>query len=93
MTRLRDEQELEALCERAGEILDIPTGVVEKDYWVVQALRALQANHPDEFIFKGGTSLSKGFQLIERFSEDIDILVRDRDGDTNKVRYARAREP
>lgn len=89
MTRLRDEQDLEGLCERVGEILDIPTGVVEKDYWVAQVLRALQTTYPGEFIFKGGTSLSKGFQLIERFSEDIDVLVRDRDGDSNKVRYQR----
>lgn len=32
-------------------------------------------NFPDDFIFKGGTSLSKGYAIVERFSEDIDVLV------------------
>jgi hypothetical protein len=89
MPRLRDQQDLRALCGVAGERLDLPEGVVEKDYWVTQALRALQRAYSGEFIFKGGTSLSKGFRLIERFSEDIDILVRDRDGDTKSGRYRR----
>jgi len=71
MALLRDQEDLPALCGQAGEILDLPHGVVEKDYWVTQALRALQATYPGEFIFKGGTSLSKGFALIQRFSEDI----------------------
>lgn len=51
-----------------------PTAV-EKDYWVTQVLRSLAGEFVDDFVFKGGTSLSKGFGLIERFSEDIDILV------------------
>lgn len=38
-------------------------------------LRALVAEFPDDFIFKGGTSLSKGYGIVERFSEDIDVLV------------------
>jgi hypothetical protein len=49
---------------------------IEKDWWVTLALKALfsmpQAEH---FIFKGGTSLSKAWKLIERFSEDIDIAL------------------
>jgi len=89
MPLLRADQDLEALCGVAAGLLGVPAAVVEKDYWVAQALRALQSQHPDEFIFKGGTSLSKAYGLIERFSEDIDILVRERDGEAKSARYRR----
>lgn len=49
-------------------------GLVEKDYWVTHALSALQAQGLETW-FKGGTSLSKGFGLIERFSEDLDLKL------------------
>jgi len=51
--------------------------IVEKDFWVVWLLERLFALSSElgPFTFKGGTSLSKGFQLIERFSEDIDISI------------------
>jgi hypothetical protein len=58
----------------AAEQLSIPQLAVEKDYWVCQALRAIEEHAPGETIFKGGTSLEKQ-RLIERFSEDIDLLV------------------
>lgn len=51
---------------------------VEKDFWVCWTLDALftgMASDGPRLLFKGGTSLSKGFGLIERFSEDIDITV------------------
>jgi hypothetical protein len=48
---------------------------IEKDYYVSEALRALVQVAGDNVIFKGGTSLSKGWSLIERFSEDIDIFL------------------
>lgn len=48
--------------------------VVEKDYWVCVALCALFGEpQPIELVFKGGTSLSKCYGLIERFSEDVDL--------------------
>ena len=47
---------------------------VEKDYWVTHALWALHAQGLDVW-FKGGTSLSKGFSLIARFSEDLDLRI------------------
>lgn len=50
--------------------------IVEKDYYLTRALHALSTNHFGEFILKGGTSLSKGWNLLDRFSEDMDILVR-----------------
>jgi Nucleotidyl transferase AbiEii toxin, Type IV TA system len=58
----------------AAEQLSVPQLAVEKDYWVCQALRAIEEPAPGETIFKGGTSLEKQ-RLIERFSEDIDLLV------------------
>lgn len=48
---------------------------IEKDYYVTEALRAISDVAGDKIIFKGGTSLSKGWNLIERFSEDIDIFL------------------
>lgn len=51
---------------------------IEKDYYITEALRILAGQYPDEpnrVVFKGGTSLSKGWNLIERFSEDIDIFL------------------
>lgn len=49
--------------------------VIEKDYYVTEALRIIAAREGPRAIFKGGTSLSKGWGLIERFSEDIDVFV------------------
>lgn len=49
-------------------------GLVEKDYWVTHALWALH-NAGHDVWFKGGTSLSKGFNLIQRFSEDLDLKI------------------
>jgi len=49
--------------------------IIEKDYYVTEALRAITGVAGDKIIFKGGTSLSKGWNLIDRFSEDIDIFL------------------
>lgn len=58
-----------------AERLGTSAGIVEKDYWVTEVLRVLVNSNACEFLFKGGTSLSKGYGLIRRFSEDLDILV------------------
>lgn len=60
-----------------SEKLDIPQVIVEKDLWVSFILDFLftKSKYKDYFQFKGGTSLSKGFNLINRFSEDIDIVL------------------
>lgn len=50
-------------------------GIVEKDYFVTEALRLIARDFNEAVIFKGGTSLSKGWKLINRFSEDIDLYV------------------
>lgn len=49
--------------------------IIEKDYYVTEALRIIAATYGEKVIFKGGTSLVKGWNLIERFSEDIDIFL------------------
>lgn len=62
------------------EILPI---YVEKDYWVTYALYTLFNNEIGrETVFKGGTALSKCYRVIERFSEDIDLVVLKRDGES-----------
>ena len=48
--------------------------VIEKDYYVTEALRIIHQTAGDKVIFKGGTSLSKGWNIIQRFSEDVDIF-------------------
>lgn len=58
----------------------LPQAVVEKDWWVVMTLKALSTTkYASLMSFKGGTSLSKGWNLISRFSEDIDIALRRED--------------
>lgn len=54
----------------------ISQGAVEKDWWVTAILKVLFSLSPAKYMFfKGGTSLSKGWNLIDRFSEDIDIAL------------------
>lgn len=74
---MRDDRNvLAALVPLAASQLGLNEDLVEKDFWVTEILRSLQSV-PDgvSLIFKGGTSLSKGFALIERMSEDVDILL------------------
>ena len=65
------------LCEAAGDALGLDAPSVEKDFWVCWVLRELfmLPKAGPHLTFKGGTSLSKGWKLIERFSEDIDAVV------------------
>ncbi len=64
------------LLRAAADNADIPQDIAEKDYFVTEVLRALQDGFGEEIVFKGGTSLSKGWKIIDRFSEDVDIFVR-----------------
>jgi hypothetical protein len=53
----------------------LPTAI-EKDWWVMIALNAIYSTeYSEHLVFKGGTSLSKSYNLIERFSEDIDLAI------------------
>lgn len=60
---------------RAADQREISVEILEKDYWVTQSLRKLTENFPEDFVLKGGTSLSKCYRCTQRFSEDIDILI------------------
>lgn len=71
---LHDAPDFADLLAIVGRDLQIDPALVEKDYWIMHCLYGLQqAGYA--FELKGGTSLSKGFQLIHRFSEDIDIKI------------------
>ncbi|GMU84978.1 MAG: nucleotidyltransferase [Ignavibacteriales bacterium] len=56
--------------------LNLPASAIEKDWWVVRTLQMVfQTEIAAYTVFKGGTSLSKAWNLIERFSEDIDLAL------------------
>lgn len=76
-------QATQATAQRmAAQGKAIPEIYVEKDYWVTVALHRIYHSDAGAFaIFKGGTALSKCHQLIERFSEDIDMVVVRVEGD------------
>lgn len=65
------------LIQETAERIQLTTSAVEKDFWVVWVLDKLFRSEllADKIIFKGGTSLSKVFGLIRRFSEDIDLIL------------------
>ncbi|WP_159994022.1 nucleotidyl transferase AbiEii/AbiGii toxin family protein [Roseomonas sp. 18066] len=60
---------LEAASAQSGR----PSYLLEKDVWVVWALGVITARFGERLVFKGGTSLSKAYGAIDRFSEDIDL--------------------
>ena len=71
---LHDHENFPDLLNIISEREDIDPGLVEKDYWIMHSLYGLKKQGYD-FQLKGGTSLSKGFGLIDRFSEDIDMHI------------------
>jgi len=82
--RLHENKELfqEAVIATSQQI-GIREIYVEKDYWVTFALYNIFKNKiGKETVFKGGTALSKCFNLIQRFSEDIDLVVLRKEGET-----------
>lgn len=62
----------------ASQYLNIIPVYIEKDYWITLVLSQLaKSKYAEHAVFKGGTSLSKGYELITRFSEDVDIAIID----------------
>ncbi|MBK9732185.1 MAG: nucleotidyl transferase AbiEii/AbiGii toxin family protein [Chitinophagaceae bacterium] len=61
---------------------------VEKDYWITLVLQQLsKSKYAEQTVFKGGTSLSKGYGLINRFSEDVDIaIINDNNKSGNEIK-------
>lgn len=73
--RLCEHDDFQAAVTATSQAIDVPEPFVEKDYYITEILRILSAEYGDKVIFKGGTSLSKAWNLIRRLSEDIDLLV------------------
>lgn len=71
------EKQRQTVCTETGDRLKLYEVAVEKDFWVCWILKKLFTlpEWGSRLTFKGGTSLSKGWGLIERFSEDIDIVI------------------
>ncbi len=72
---LHDHNDFTALINITADEKNIEAGLIEKDYWIMQVLSSLK-KQGFEFELKGGTSLSKGYKIIHRFSEDIDIHIK-----------------
>lgn len=85
------------ILNQATELTGLPAISIEKDWWVTLCLNAsFSLPYSEHIIFKGGTSLSKGWDLIERFSEDIDLAI-DRkffgfEGDISKTQIRKLRK-
>ncbi len=73
--KISKQRQIEIL-NQASNNTGLPAIAIEKDWWVTLALKAsFILEYSPNIIFKGGTSLSKGWNLIERFSEDIDLAI------------------
>ena len=71
---LHNHNDFADLINIVGEQMSISPTLVEKDYWIMHCLHGLQKLNLG-FEIKGGTSLSKGYNLIKRFSEDLDLRI------------------
>ena len=74
----RADKDRRVYFEEVARRRDLTPIIIEKDFWVCWTLRRL-VGHPDfagHLTFKGGTSLSKAYGIIQRFSEDIDLTIR-----------------
>lgn len=72
-----DTRERKAIFLESANIKNMTYAMIEKDFWVCWTLKRLFSNSElcKQLRFKGGTSLSKVFNIIERFSEDIDLIL------------------
>jgi nucleotidyltransferase AbiEii toxin of type IV toxin-antitoxin system len=71
---LHNHKEFPELLRIVGGQMGILPALIEKDYWIMHVLYGLKKQGFD-FEMKGGTSLSKGYKIIDRFSEDIDLYI------------------
>lgn len=76
LAKLKD-KERELIFRNTANKMKVNEAIIEKDFWVVLVLDYLfnKSKFKKAFTFKGGTSLSKGYSLIKRFSEDIDLIL------------------
>ncbi len=76
MTLHINKELFEKAIKETADNLGIKDYFIEKDYWISLVLKRLsESKYVDSVVFKGGTSLSKGHKLINRFSEDVDVAV------------------
>ena len=64
------------LIRATASALAIPAPIIERGYYLTRALFFLSRDHAGRFLLKGGTSLTKGWDLLDRFSEDLDLLLK-----------------
>lgn len=83
----KDKKLFNQAIRATSEWIGIPEIYIEKDYWVTFALKAIFESECGRYsVFKGGTALSKCYKVIERFSEDIDLVVlREQDESGNSL--------
>lgn len=91
------EQRRKDIFNQVSALSGLPVNAVEKDWWVTLTLKAIfDLPFSKNIVFKGGTSLSKGWNLIERFSEDIDLAIDPKflgfEGDLDKQQVHKLRE-
>lgn len=64
------------IIEQTSQKIGLPPFAIEKDWWVINTLNLIfSLSCAEHLVFKGGTSLSKAWKIIERFSEDIDLAI------------------
>lgn len=91
------ETQRRTVFEQTATRIKLPVASIEKDFWVTEILNILfSLSYADKMVFKGGTSLSKVWGVIRRFSEDIDIAI-DRnmfgiEGDVTKKQLKKLRK-
>lgn len=91
------EAQRRTVFEQTAAKIKLPVAAIEKDFWVTEMLNLLfSLSYADKMVFKGGTSLSKVWGIIRRFSEDIDIAI-DRkmfgvEGDVTKKQLKKLRK-
>ena len=84
MTLHENEGIFRQAIQATSDKLQIRAVYVEKDYWVTFALKSIFGSEVGEdAVFKGGTALSKCLGIIQRFSEDLDLVMLRRDGESN----------
>jgi hypothetical protein len=90
-------EERQDVLQKVYKKVKFPLYIIEKDWWVVQTLRLVsQMDIAKHLVFKGGTSLSKAWGVIDRFSEDIDLAI-DREffgfsGDISRTQVGKLRD-
>lgn len=70
-------RDLSDVFNETALIMHLQPNVIEKDFWVCFLIDHIfnDCKYKDAFVFKGGTSLSKVYHVIERFSEDVDLIL------------------